>query len=769
MFKRFKGFFDKSFQRKLLTFNLVLVGLTTLFLFFFLMNSFRTITDFSLEKNKNGITQTVEEYLTIYAQEKATSTWLQLQAAQDNLTILGTTAQKTLDNYDEIKANTAVFEIPLFQTELVEERGALTSPLDDNIDALIPPPIADNPAAKELLAISALLNLNMDAIFAANDSNALVYFVGNKETPVTRAYPNIHLVEVLGDAINLLFWQDFFPDNVAAWEKWYTNPELQEQIPNPITVEAPYGDAAGQGAVMTMFYPLWDHEKDEFAGAVGLDISLDKIIEDVLSIRVAQTGFAFLVNSQGEVIAMPEQAYDLLGIEQELIDHGGLSFNSGLMNEAQETAVQDLAAALQTDTEGVFKLNLAADNTSHLIAFASLPPLSNNQYAEDIWKIGIVVPEAEILEVINETGSAITDRSNQISTISMAMVVGFLLIVTFISVKFSNSVTQDLRTLSEAAEEVRAKHYDIEIDLKSRDEIGQLGQTFMSMTSEIQAYTTNLEAMVAERTEDLQQANDEITRLNGKLKDENLRLSAELDVARQLQMMVLPPESETSAIPDLDIACYMEPADEVGGDYYDVLKVGESVYLSIGDVTGHGLSSGVVMLMAQTAFLTLSQSGERDINRILSVLNQVLYRNILRIRENKNMTLAVIQYDEKGYSVVGQHESVIICRTDGTIEEIDTIDLGFPLGLDDDIDAFIASQQFQLAPGDVMLLYTDGITEAENPEQQQFGMEKLKALLAQYHDLEAKAIMEHIMKDVYGFIDTTPIYDDITMMVIKQK
>lgn len=769
MFKRIKYFFDKSFQRKLLTFNILLVGLTTLFLFLFLTNNFRNITDFALEENKRGITQTVEEYLTIYAQEKATSTWFQLQDAQANLSILGTTAQKTLDNYDEIKANTAVFDIPIFQTELEEERGALTADANAKVDVLIPPSIADNLKAAELAAVSAMLNLNMDAIFAANDSNALVYFVGNKETPITRAYPNVHLVEALGDDVDFLFWRDFFPDNVAAWENWYTNPDLQEQIPNPITVEAPYGDAAGQGAVMTMFYPLWDQKKDEFAGAVGLDISLDKIIEDVLSIRVAQTGFAFLVNSQGEVIAMPEEAYNLLGIEQKEIDHGGLLFNSGLMNEAGETAVQDLAATLQTEAEGVYKLKLENADTDHLIAFASLPPLSNNQYQEDSWKIGIVAPEAEILELINVTESAITDRRNQMSTISIAMVIGFLLIVTFISVKFSNSVTQDLRTLSIAAEEVQGKHYDVEINLKSQDEIGQLGQTFQSMTQEIQAYTTNLEGMVAARTEDLQQANDEITRLNGQLKDENVRLGAELDVARQLQMMVLPPESETRAIPDLDIACYMEPADEVGGDYYDVLQVGDSVYLSIGDVTGHGLSSGVVMLMAQTAFLTLSQSGERDISRIVSVLNKVLYTNILRIRENKNMTLAVIQYDEKGYSVVGQHESVLICRTDGTVEEIDTIDLGFPLGLDDDIDAFIASQQFQLTPGDVMLLYTDGITEAENSEQQQFGLVKLKELLSQYHDLEAKEIMDSIMKDVYGFIDTTPIYDDITMMVIKQK
>ena len=158
MFKRIKGFFDKSFQRKLLTFNILLVSLTTLFLFFFLINNFRNITDFALEENKRGITQTVEEYLTIYAQEKATSTWFQLQAAQDNLSILGTTAQKTLDNYDEINANTAVFDIPIFQTELGEERGALTSAADANVDVLIPPSIADNPKAAELAAVSGLIS-----------------------------------------------------------------------------------------------------------------------------------------------------------------------------------------------------------------------------------------------------------------------------------------------------------------------------------------------------------------------------------------------------------------------------------------------------------------------------------------------------------------------------------------------------------------------------------------------------------------------------------
>ncbi len=772
MFKRVNHFFTQSFQRKLMLFNILLVSITTIVLFLFLIFNMNGVTDFSLEQNKHSIRQTVESYLKIYTAEKATTTWLQIQTAQDNLSILGNTAQKTLDNYDEIDENTAVYDIPVFQTELVEESDAQTTSATARYDAFIPPQFVDNPEAERLLNVSAVLNLNMDAVYHANENQALIYFVGNEETPITRAYPNIHLVEVLGEAVNLHFWNDFFPGNTDAWREWYTNPTLNQTLPNPITVEAPYGDAAGQGIVMTMFYPLWDKDKNDFAGAIGLDLSLDKIIEDVLSIRVAETGFAFLINSNGEVIAMPEEGYALLGIEQAEIQRGGLTFTSGLVADARETAVKQFSSTLLTENEGIYELNLTENATldnGHLISFASLPPLSNNQYEEDIWKLAVVVPEAEILQIVQSTEAAITNNSRQVSFFSLLLVVASLIIAAVISVNFSTRVTRDLSTLAVAADEVSEKNYDIQLDIQSEDEIGQLGNAFEHMTEEIRDYTANLEAKVSARTAALQDANSEITRLNDQLTDENLRLSTELDVARRLQMMVLPPQSEIELIEELDIAGYMKPADEVGGDYYDVLQIGDSVFLTMGDVTGHGLPSGVVMLMAQTAFLTLSQNGEQDIERILSVLNQVLYRNILRIRENKNMTLAVIQYKNQSYNLVGQHESVIICRANGDIEEIDTIDLGFPIGLEDDIDDFIASQQFNLAPNDLILLYTDGITEAENHQQEQFGIETLIETLTKYHQLDAKDIVDRVMEDVYTFIDGSQIHDDISMMVIKQQ
>ncbi len=769
--ERLRVFFTHSFQRKLTLFNLVMVVFTAIVLFAYLMNNFQTITDFSLEQNTASMEQTVEAYLNKYTQEKAASIWFQMKAAQDNLSVLGRTAQKILDNYDEINASAGVLELSLFQTRLREENGALSGDKTDLFDTLIPPAIVSDPDAQKLLKASALLNLSLDAAYDANSNNAFMYFVGNPKTPVTRAYPNIHLAEVLGDGLQLLFWRDYFAQNVESWTKWYTDPALQSRIPSPITIEPPYVDAAGQGSMISMFYPLWDKKTNQFAGAVGADITLSKIVENVLGIRVARTGFAFLMNGDGEIIAMPEAGFKLFKVNLTETRQGGLTYYTGALYGSSDADVKGMAATILASQGGVLKIVIGsgAQISRQLVAYASLPAFSNNHYQEDRWQVVVVVPEAEIFESLNSTDTAIRNRSLNIGLISFGLVSLFTLVVAFISIQFSNNVTRDLRTLAQVAEQVSAKNYNVTLKLSSQDEIGQLGRVFENMTHEIREYTDNLESMVVERTADLKTANGEITRLNEQLKGENLRLGAELDVARRLQMMVLPHESETQDIQDLDIACYMRPADEVGGDYYDVLKMGDSAFIGIGDVTGHGLSAGVVMLMAQTSLLTLSESGEKDMKRILSVMNHVLYRNIIRIREDKNMTLAVLYYNNHEFVVVGQHETVIICRAKGGVEIIDTVDLGLPVGLEDNIDQFIFAHNLRLDPEDVMVLYTDGVTEAEQADHTQFGLNNLADCLPRYKHLNAQEILDHVLADLYAFIGDARIYDDISMLVIKQE
>ena len=145
-------------------------------------------------------------------------------------------------------------------------------------------------------------------------------------------------------------------------------------------------------------------------------------------------------------------------------------------------------------------------------------------------------------------------------------------------------------------------------------------------------YSLNLEQIVKQRTAELGDANREIMALNKQLKAENLRMETELDVARQLQQMLLPREEELQKIEGLDIAGFMKPADEIGGDYYDVLQHNGHVKIGIGDVTGHGLESGIVMLMTQMGVRTLLTSNETDPTRFFTVLNRTIYglfRNLL--------------------------------------------------------------------------------------------------------------------------------------------
>ncbi|HIK10415.1 MAG TPA: AAA family ATPase [Oscillatoriaceae cyanobacterium M33_DOE_052] len=291
-----------------------------------------------------------------------------------------------------------------------------------------------------------------------------------------------------------------------------------------------------------------------------------------------------------------------------------------------------------------------------------------------------------------------------------------------------------------------------------------------------------LEQKVIERTAQLAAANQEIRNLNQMLQADNIRMSAELDVTRRLQQMMSPKPQEMSQIEELDIAGFMEPASEVGGDYYDVLQLDGKVKIGIGDVTGHGLESGMLMIMAQMAVRTLLESGETDPVRFLDFLNRAIYKNVARMESDKNMTLALLDYSEGTLTVSGQHESVVVVRggaigeppitpnqAEPIVEIIDTIDLGFPLGLDAEIAPFIATTSVQLNPGDVVLLYTDGITEAENILGEQYGLERLIAAAKPHCHLTSEEIRQNIIFDLRQHIGTNKVYDDITLVVLKQR
>ncbi len=266
---------------------------------------------------------------------------------------------------------------------------------------------------------------------------------------------------------------------------------------------------------------------------------------------------------------------------------------------------------------------------------------------------------------------------------------------------------------------------------------------------------------------DLLQANQQITLLNDRLKAENMRMSAELEVTHRLQQMVLPIESELQQITELDIAGFMESAAEVGGDYYDVMQHNGKIQIGIGDVTGHGLESGVLMLMAQTAVRSLLANGETDLVKLINTVNQIIYSNTRRMKSHKNMSLALLEYEAGLLRLSGQHEELIIVHQNGQLEEIDTLDLGFPIGLEADITSFVAETTIKLQPGDVAVLYTDGITEAINNHKHQYGLNQMFEILQQNRHHSANQIRNAVIDDLKHHIGDQKVFDDITLLVIK--
>lgn len=255
-----------------------------------------------------------------------------------------------------------------------------------------------------------------------------------------------------------------------------------------------------------------------------------------------------------------------------------------------------------------------------------------------------------------------------------------------------------------------------------------------------------------------------------RLAQENLRMGLELDVAQRLQAMILPKGEELKQHKDLEIAAHMVPASEIGGDIYDVLAGPDgSTCLVIGDVTDHGLASGVVMLMTQAALRTALEASNGDLVPALVRVNSVIYKNVSeRMADARNLTLALLRYQDGTVWLAGQHESVIVVRASGEVEEIDTLPLGINVGLLGEVDDMMNETSFSLGPADLMVLYTDGVTEAEAPDKSQYGVQRLKDAVASRRTLPCEQIVQGVFKDIYRWIAGGTVYDDITLVLVRR-
>jgi sigma-B regulation protein RsbU (phosphoserine phosphatase) len=732
---------------------------------------------------ERGLDAATREYLTNHLRDTAQQTNSSLAHAYTDLEILADIAQTTVDHDDELST---LFEhattLPYLQDKLVynEKGGWYENGKDEPTAVAAWGYLSDQqthtvlPEVQKDISRSVLLDIVMPSFKKRGADKTQIYFIGPPEHPYVRLAPWNDMAgefdKVTPGHNEKNFYDFFFTGLKEGWESWLKEPGGLAERKNQVTFWPPYDDASGQGYVMTIFHPVWSKDRKSLAGSVGLDLTLGQVVKYIQGVKLKDSGFAFLTQSDGNILAIREEGKKKLGlVDKDQAQGSSLTYKIRKLTDSQEPAVA--AIELPKDNQVKYRPTIQIGGEPHILVLQQLAPFNmgtGGKIIEDTWTIGFVVPQKEVYESLYKAQDAIEASRTSITTSQAIITVGSIWVLMAAVYLISRRMTGALVALSEGAARMRQGDYGVLVEATTGDEIGQLTYAFNDMAAEIRAHTNNLEELVRARTVELEEANKEITSLNSQLAQENLRLGAELDVARRLQLMVLPSSGELHEIKDLDIAGYMAPADEVGGDYYDVLKGNGVIKIGIGDVTGHGLESGVLMLMVQTAVRTLLASNETDPQRFLGIVNKVIYQNIQRINSDKNLTLSLMDYSDGKLILTGQHEEVIVVRKSGELERIDTTDFGIPIGMDEDITEFLSNTVIRIESGDVAVLFTDGVTEAERTDTAQYGVERLCAVIVENHAQSSQKIKEAIIADVMAHIGTNKVYDDITVLVIKR-
>jgi serine phosphatase RsbU (regulator of sigma subunit) len=253
---------------------------------------------------------------------------------------------------------------------------------------------------------------------------------------------------------------------------------------------------------------------------------------------------------------------------------------------------------------------------------------------------------------------------------------------------------------------------------------------------------------------------------NAKLLEERLereRLERELQLASEIQQRFQPsspPMVEGYEMQGISFSCY-----EVGGDYYDFIpRQNGKMLIALGDVSGKGTAAALLMSSLHAA-VHAQASANADLLNLTRDVNQYLAHNT---PANRFVTLFMAELDPLTGSISfvnAGHNPPLIAHADGTIEQLASG--GFPLGILPNVEYDLG--QTILEPGDVLVIYSDGVSETANPEGEEFGIERLEAVLRQHITASAARLRDRVENALSSFADSEPAADDITLVIVKRQ
>ena len=488
---------------------------------------------------------------------------------------------------------------------------------------------------------------------------------------------------------------------------WYLLPKL---LRRPAWTD-PYFDER-IGRILMCSYSVPVLRDNEFRGVVVADVSLENIRRQACRTRYLGE-YRIVISSAGTFVYHPEESFVLAESIFSLAEWHHLP------------ALADLGRTMIAGERGVVRLPDYRTGRPKWYAFASVPTAG--------WSLAAVIPEEEVLAPVHAR------LSRQVYLLLTGL--GVILAVV---VAASGWVTRPLQSIAAAARSVATGNLDVQVKgIDRRDEVGKFAVTFNKMVRDLKA---NVEAMLRET-----EARQVIER--------------ELQVARQIQTSLLPLErppfphrSEFSL--DADNA----PAQVIAGDFYDFWLLDEDhLVVVIADVSGKGAPAAMFMAVARTTLRNFTEPG-RSPREVLKIANRLIEA------DNREMMFVTIFYGhyhiptgELVFANAG-HNPPYLVRETGRIESLGP-STGPILGVFPE--AEYANARAVLQPGDLLFLYTDGVTEARSQNDQYFGEAGLTAILQRLHGQPVTTICRAILDDVNAYRNGEG-QDDVTLVALRR-
>ena len=463
-----------------------------------------------------------------------------------------------------------------------------------------------------------------------------------------------------------------------------------------------YEDSYGRGLMISCYAPFYDGDQT-FRGVICMDMQITDIYSQIVNMDIGDTGRVFMVDRKNQTVN----------------EKGG----NTLIPTDTVIESEDVRIALMKKETGFM---LSEQNIYY--AYANVDTIDG--------QLCIRIPRNTVMEPVDRMSRAIR-RANvtYLGVLALLMAAVYL-----ISKRFAKSLTDPLLELGKDAWKIASGDLDHRAEIRTNDEIGDLAQRFNDMSAALKRYVADLTIVTKEKE----------------------RIGAELNIATQIQASMLPsifppfPERD-----EFDIYASMNPAKEVGGDFYDFFMVDDNhIALVMADVSGKGVPAALFMVIAKTLIKTRAQMGGSPAEILNDVNAQLCEGNDAGYFVTVWMGIIDITTG-KGMATNAGHEHPIIRHGEGLFESVKYKHSPAVAIMDG---MMFREHEFDLSPGDALYVYTDGVMEATNAQEELFGEDRALEALNRDPLCGPKGNLDAVKAAIDAFVGEAEQFDDITML-----